>query len=66
MIREYWLKLLHRIDQMNLRERVLLLITLAVVIYYLGQSFLLTPLNQTLAVKENAITASEAHVRALG
>ncbi|MHB1543796.1 MAG: hypothetical protein ACYCS1_03130 [Gammaproteobacteria bacterium] len=66
MIRENWLKILHRIDQMNMRERVLLLITLAAVIYYLGQSLFLAPLSQTLTARENAITASESHVRALG
>ncbi|EQD58883.1 MSHA biogenesis protein MshJ, partial [mine drainage metagenome] len=66
MIRESWLKILHRIDQMNLRERILLLITLAAVIYYLGQNLFLAPMSQSLTARENAITASAAHVRALG
>ncbi len=66
MIRASWHKILNRIDQMNLRERLLLLVTLAAVIYYLGQSFFLTPLNRTITRREAAIAASEGHVHALG
>jgi MSHA biogenesis protein MshJ len=65
MIHESWNKLLHRIDQMKLRERVLLLVTLAVALYYLGQSFFLTPLNRTLDAREISITRSETQMRSL-
>lgn len=66
MIRTYILKIQNRIDQMNIRERVLLLITLGAVAYYLAQALLLGPLGRTLDQREQAITQAEIHVRALG
>ena len=66
MIRETVRKLAHRIDQLSLRERILVLLTGAAILYYLGQVTLLTPVSLAMHHEHRQATATAHRIQALG
>ncbi len=66
MIRETVRKIAHRIDQLSLRERVLVLLTGAAILYYLGQAILLTPVGLAMSHERRQATATARRIHALG
>ncbi len=66
MIRETARKLAHRIDQLSLRERVLVLLTGAAILYYLGQVILLTPVSLAMSHERHRTAVTANRIHALG